>query len=583
MAESKAKPGKKSIDDFADDLDAMLGETASGQQVGEIDDDDAIDRLLMGDAFEKDQAGGEDGDDIDRLLEQNGVYERKMATAQDAFAEDIDDLIAGFDLNPKQQAKTLPSDVDALPGARLTGEIDEFGDDDFAADSGFESVVADSKLDVAEKMTEIDEFADLPVGAVIPQDDFLLADFNISADDDVDLDRNKLESSVQAAPVVPEPADWPEENADWNVEQVDQTPDDEPVAVAADEFADDDVDFVLSPSTDSILASESPGAEPAIAGQAEELPLVATVDQAEAPPAAVVPTPQVDHSAELAALTGKLGGLKKLLEQARHDLETRATREELTACQESIDSLQTEAKKNKRNWEALTTKKPIGVYAANGIAVVAVMVAAGLWIDSFITKSQVGQLVEIVGQLKQQVESAPTADAAEKEVLRKQLDELTLQQTLLGNQLAELVKAVHGEGDGQKPTSDLSKQLSDLSNQDMQMGGAIEVLQNKVAALEKGKAAVAAAPKPQVKREPVSENWAVNLIAFKQDWYAKRKAEEFAAKGVPAKVSRTDSKGEAWYRLSVDGFPNQGEANSYAARVKKTLNLDSVWVARNKD
>ena len=81
----------------------------------------------------------------------------------------------------------------------------------------------------------------------------------------------------------------------------------------------------------------------------------------------------------------------------------------------------------------------------------------------------------------------------------------------------------------------------------------------------------------------MEENWAVNLIAFKQDWYAKRKAEEFASTGVPAKVSKTESKGENWYRLSVDGFKSQYEAAGYAAKVKKTLNLDSVRVTRNKD
>jgi len=103
--------------------------------------------------------------------------------------------------------------------------------------------------------------------------------------------------------------------------------------------------------------------------------------------------------------------------------------------------------------------------------------------------------------------------------------------------------------------------------------------------LEKGRAQAAApAPKPEKKKpEPVEENWAVNLIAFKQDWYAKSKAQEFAGKGVPAKVVKTESKGENWYRLFVDGFKTQYEAAAYAAKIKKTLNLDSVWVTRNKE
>jgi hypothetical protein len=44
-----------------------------------------------------------------------------------------------------------------------------------------------------------------------------------------------------------------------------------------------------------------------------------------------------------------------------------------------------------------------------------------------------------------------------------------------------------------------------------------------------------------------------------------------------------EAKGEAWYRLSVDGFESQYEAAAYAARAKKMLNLDSVWINKNKN
>jgi cell division protein FtsN len=100
--------------------------------------------------------------------------------------------------------------------------------------------------------------------------------------------------------------------------------------------------------------------------------------------------------------------------------------------------------------------------------------------------------------------------------------------------------------------------------------------------LERAKGVATASIAKHEPKKPaiVEENWAVNLIAFKQDWYAKRKAEEYSAKGVQAKVSKADSKGESWYRLSVDGFKSQYEAAGYAAKVKKSLNLDSVWVAK---
>jgi hypothetical protein len=152
--------------------------------------------------------------------------------------------------------------------------------------------------------------------------------------------------------------------------------------------------------------------------------------------------------------------------------------------------------------------------------------------------------------------------------------------------LAELKKMLSSEGSsvksGNDGLGDSGKKLTDLSAQIMQMGNTIESLETKISNLEKGKLqAVVANPKSEKKKPAVvEENWAVNLIAFRQDWYAKRKAEEFASKGVAAKVSKSESKGEVWYRLSVDGFKSQYEAAGYAARVKKSLNLDSVWVAR---
>jgi hypothetical protein len=75
-----------------------------------------------------------------------------------------------------------------------------------------------------------------------------------------------------------------------------------------------------------------------------------------------------------------------------------------------------------------------------------------------------------------------------------------------------------------------------------------------------------------------STNWSVNLIAYKQQWYANSKADEFIQKGVPVEVIPIKIKDITWYRLRVRGFDTKQEASSYAARVKKALNLTSVWV-----
>ncbi|MDD2801572.1 MAG: SPOR domain-containing protein [Methylococcales bacterium] len=100
--------------------------------------------------------------------------------------------------------------------------------------------------------------------------------------------------------------------------------------------------------------------------------------------------------------------------------------------------------------------------------------------------------------------------------------------------------------------------------------------ENKIAAKKKP----AKITKPTIDKKPFvgSADWSVNLIAYKQDWYAKSKAAEFAQKGVPVEVIPVEVNGVTWYRLKVGGFANKAEADAYAARVKKALNLSSVWV-----
>ncbi|WP_054763681.1 SPOR domain-containing protein [Methylomonas koyamae] len=272
----------------------------------------------------------------------------------------------------------------------------------------------------------------------------------------------------------------------------------------------------------------------------------------------------------------------------KHELAEKPEKAQLSECQAGLESLQVEQKKAKRGLDALNAKKPVAAYAAAGVAGVALLAGVGLGVQGMIAKSQVGELAAIIGKLQEQVNAAPANDAAEMAMLHKQLDELTVSTGVMSTQIAELSKAPHASGasaNAAAPSGDQAGKLVELANQNLQIGAALEALQNKVSALEKGRvAAVAAAPKPEKKKPaPVEENWAVNLVAFKQDWYAKSKAQEFAGKGVPAKVSKTETKGENWYRLSVDGFKSQYEAAAYAAKVKKTLNLDSVWVTRVKE
>lgn len=561
MAESKQKKKQNPQDSFADDLDSMLNlDETSEQHVGLVDDDDAIDRLLMEDAFQASQdESTEQPNDIDFLLADNESF--------DEFDDDIDDLLANIKSDIKSEKMLEPDEVPVvetvsddevdLSALETVGEIDDFADEKpLITDVAFESDQIDDEL---KNMTEIDEFSDEPENAGNNFANFLMADFDISAEDAALTE--SVESPVKIEPeliveleadiiepVVEDDALTPEEESDTNNEQ------------AADALLEAVVDEALEPIEVEPADTEKFGQE-----AADESSLALEQDKFAA-----------EQLAAFAAVTGKIEELFKQQARITQEMQQKANKDEFNTCLDTVDTLQTEQKKAKRTIEAVTSKKPVAAYVAIGIAVLALIVGGGLGFQGYIAKLQIAQLIEIMDKFQAQLTAAPGAEAEEKEKLRNQLDELSRVTSENAEQIAGLNKTLL-EGGSSKPNGDASKQSSDL----MQIGAAIETLQNKVSALEKGKQKVIAKPAPK-KPVVVQENWVVNLVAFKQDWYAKRKADEFAAKGVLAKVIKADTKGETWYRLSVDGFSSQYEAAAYAARVKKTLNLDSVWLNKNQ-
>ena len=558
MAEPKKGTIQNSQNSFADDLDSMLNiDEIPEQQVGLVDDDDAIDRLLIDDAFQASQDDiAEQSNDIDQLLADDAEF--------DEFGDDIDDLLANIKPDPKQnkavESENMPAvetasidDPVDLSALETVGEIEDLDDEkllelDVALDP-------DQINDDLENMTEIDEFS---AESENNNADFLLADFDISADEDgglevspEDFDLIEPEAALEPQAVIIEPvtedeAILPQPELDLEDEQ---TP-----------------EISLETTVDEVL--EPIESEPDVA-ELDNQKVTSASDSEQDKYAA-------EQLAALTVVTGKIDELLKQQAQIKRDIEQKANKDELNSCLDTIDTLQTEQKKSKRNLEAVNTKKPVTAYVAIGIAVLAMIVGGSMGYQGYVAKSQINQLIEIMDKFQAQLAMAPGAAAEEKEMLRNRLDELARVSSANSEQLAELNKTLldngstESSGDSGKPSADL-----------MQIGAAIEALQNKVSALENNKPKVVAKPVPK-KPVVVKDNWVVNLVAFKQDWYAKRKADEFAAKGVSAKVSKTESKGETWYRLSVDGFSSQYEAAAYAARVKKTLNLDSVWLNKTK-
>ena len=76
-------------------------------------------------------------------------------------------------------------------------------------------------------------------------------------------------------------------------------------------------------------------------------------------------------------------------------------------------------------------------------------------------------------------------------------------------------------------------------------------------------------------------DWSVNLTAYKELSYAKSKAAKFIQKGIPVKVIAVDMNNTTWYRLKVGGFNNKEKATTYADKIKKSLNLNTVSVGNS--
>jgi cell division protein FtsN len=194
------------------------------------------------------------------------------------------------------------------------------------------------------------------------------------------------------------------------------------------------------------------------------------------------------------------------------------------------------------------------------------------------SNSDVQALTELVTTLEEEVEIlSAQGGTADNSKLEKRLNTLTEKNDRLNNQLAEINGTMLNNSSG--PAVD------DLLEKNLQAQKTVEQLLSRVEQLEIG--IIARKPKSTARKKinPVaiveSNRWFVNLVSFKQEWFARKKATEFEKKGVPTQVVSVKVNTEDWYRLRVTGFTSKYDAASYAVKVKKTLNLSSVWVTND--
>jgi len=241
----------------------------------------------------------------------------------------------------------------------------------------------------------------------------------------------------------------------------------------------------------------------------------------------------------------------------------------------SLDTLKKQQKSLTRQLKEKGQLSPMLTYAALGLAGFSVLLAGGLGAIGYGAQSDVTELSELVITLDEETDDLiANSSKADIEKLNEKTRLLISKNENLTVKIDEVKNSIL--------TNSLEPIVDDLVENNDQTQQTIETLLTKVERLEKRKpVTVKAKPKlRKVKKVVEKSTWVVNLVSFKQEWYAKSKAEEFEKKGVPTDVIKVKVKGENWFRLRVKDFKSKYDAASYAVKVKKTLNLGSVWVTK---
>ena len=233
----------------------------------------------------------------------------------------------------------------------------------------------------------------------------------------------------------------------------------------------------------------------------------------------------------------------------------------------------------KKQIEKQTGNAPIIAYSALGIAIAALLMAGAFGYSGWDTSVEIEELAQRVVTLEDNQEAIIVKNN-DKEV--NEINAKIDQQNQTLTELAAQLTALTGGGEDENaspPLTALNTELSAAISQQKTLNDSISALDARIKQLET-KTPRPLSPKT-VGKTFDSHNWSVNLVSFRQEWYANRKAAEFAKKGIHPEVIAVQVKGEPWYRLTVKGFKTKSDALAYAARVKKNFNLDSVWLDKD--
>jgi hypothetical protein len=246
---------------------------------------------------------------------------------------------------------------------------------------------------------------------------------------------------------------------------------------------------------------------------------------------------------------------------------------------DDVDQLKKKLKRTFLGQEETNKKNKLFASMAMGIAALASIIAIVAIIQN---NSLNNTITEMNGLITDMEEASSEPDITTEKTLKNLKDSYLLldnNQMGLRNQLATLKIQLNAETN--EPSQNeitIQNTLSNMQTQVTDIETRIKTLATSVAKrplVQPRKKA----KKARANAKPIAD-WTVNLVSFKQDWYAKKKATEFKNKGIPVEIAPVVVKGDQWYRLRVTGFKTKYEAGSYASRAKKALNLSSVWVTQ---
>ncbi len=460
-----------------------------------------------------------------------------------------------------------------------------------------------------------------PASEASSEADFLMADFDISGEDLAELSLDALEVAVE--PRV--------EPADLDVELESSAAQDDLIAELDSQLEGQDdslsADLDLSATEVDIDAlMQAATAEPLAVAESSTEALSA--EPVAEPPASYIPPEQAPLEQEAAAQISALWAAHDLLRQQFSASATQPAANEFLA--DELEMLAKEQKVLRRNIDNQNKKSPAMLYTALGLGVTGALLGVGVLTMSLMGSGELSELQEQSNTLQTELEAVKhNTTSVNPEEINAALSQLTVkidaleknalehnyaaQLEALQNTVNELKTSLANKAATQNPMNDAQAVKTMLPKAEVVKTDAPvsappppapvatpvkpEVVA-KTAALKPPKAAPPKVERPPrvvaevVKPKPkaIAENespapvppagrWVANLISFRQDWYAQGKAAEFARQGIYVQVVPVQVKGETWYRLRSNNFASKNEAQNFAAKAKRQLNLTSVWVA----